>query len=97
MTHEKNKEKPKYIVPDSQTDQLDDTLLKQETVKKKQIKTHCVYMKLALRNIPNIARKMSNSAGTNPKTLKKIKKGKIHTHPIGKKKWYRIEMTKKKT
>ena len=97
MTHEKDKEKPKYIVPDSQTDELDDTLLKQETVKKKQIKTHCVYMKLALRDIPNIARKMPNSAGTNHKTLKK-KKGQ-NTHPPNrkKKKWYRIEMTKKKT
>jgi hypothetical protein len=66
-------------------DQLDNTLLKPETVKKKQIKTHCVYMKLPLRNIPNIARKMSNSAGTNPKTLKKNKKGQ-NTHPPNRKK-----------
>ena len=76
-------------------DQLDNTLLKPETVKKKQIKTHCVYMKLALRNIPNIARKMPNSAGTNPKTLKK-KKVKIHTHPIGKKNGTELKGRKKK-
>jgi len=98
MTHEKDKEKPKYIVPDSQTDELDDTLLKQETVKKKQIKTHCVYMKLALRcGISRISpRKMPNSAGTNHKSIKK-KKGQ-NTHPPKlKKKWYIIQMTEKKT